>query len=45
MIGSDIDESIATEIGKIIGLDLPEIDRRQILWDTPRRVFDRMEQS
>ena len=45
MIGSDIDESIATEIGKIIGLDLPEIDRRQILWDTPRQVFDRVDPS
>lgn len=40
MIGSDIDSSIATEIGKIIELELPEAERRQILWDTPRRVFD-----
>jgi predicted TIM-barrel fold metal-dependent hydrolase len=40
MIGSDVDESVEVEIGKIVALDRPSEDRRQILWDTPRRVFD-----
>jgi predicted TIM-barrel fold metal-dependent hydrolase len=40
MIGSDIDESLAAEVGKILELTIPEAERRQILWDTPRRVFD-----
>lgn len=40
MAGSDLFESTAIEIDKIIGLPLSLEDRRAILWDTPRRVFD-----
>lgn len=40
MAGSDLPESAAIELGKIIGLPIDEATRRQILWDTPRRLFD-----
>jgi len=40
MIGSDLPESRQTELRKIAELQIPEADRRQILWDTPRRVMD-----
>lgn len=40
MIGSDLPESLSTEIGKILTLERSEDDRRQILWETPRRLFD-----
>lgn len=40
MIGSDLPESVETEIGKIIGLDVPDSDKRNILNETGCRVFD-----
>lgn len=40
MIGSDVDESLAVELGKIAALHRSEEERRQMLWDTPRRLFD-----
>lgn len=40
MIGSDLPESRQTEIGKIAVLAIPEADKRRILWETARRVFD-----
>lgn len=40
MIGSDLPESRQTELRKIADLPIPETERRQILWDTPRRVLD-----
>ena len=39
MAGSDIPESLDTEIGKIFSLNLMPEQRRAILWDTPCRVF------
>ncbi len=41
MIGSDIPSSAGTELGKIVELEVPNEVKRQILWETPRRVFDR----
>jgi len=40
MAGSDLPESAAVELGKIV--DLPETAavRQAILWETPRRLFD-----
>ena len=40
MIGSDLPESLETEVGKIMGLTIPEDARRDILWNTASRVFD-----
>jgi predicted TIM-barrel fold metal-dependent hydrolase len=40
MIGSDIPSSVATELGKIVDLDISDEAKRQVLWETPRRVFD-----
>jgi len=40
MAGSDVPESLETELGKIFTLELDEAGRREILWNTPRRVFD-----
>jgi predicted TIM-barrel fold metal-dependent hydrolase len=40
MIGSDLPESRQTELRKIAELRVSETERRQILWDTPRRVLD-----
>jgi predicted TIM-barrel fold metal-dependent hydrolase len=40
MIGSDLPESRQTELRKITDLRISETERRQILWDTPRRVLD-----
>ena len=40
MIGSDLPESAATEIGKIVELKIPKKFKRDILWTTPRRLFD-----
>ena len=40
MIGSDLPESTATEIGKIIDLKLSKKFKRDILWNTARRLFD-----
>ena len=39
MAGSDLPESLETEIGKIIGLDVSVEDRRDMLWGTAARVF------
>jgi uncharacterized protein len=40
MAGSDLPESVEIEIGKILGLDTPDEVKRQILWKTPRLLFD-----
>ena len=40
MIGSDIPASVPTELGKIVELEISNEAKRQILWETPRRVFD-----
>ncbi len=40
MAGSDLPESIETEMHKVLYLNIPETDKRAILWDTPRRLFD-----
>jgi predicted TIM-barrel fold metal-dependent hydrolase len=39
MIGSDLPESAETEIGKILGLEVPAAARQQILWHTAQRLF------
>jgi predicted TIM-barrel fold metal-dependent hydrolase len=39
MIGSDLPENTGTETGKILTLDIPEADKRQILSQTASRVF------
>lgn len=39
MVGSDLPESVETEIGKILTLDVPEGDKRNMLNDTGCRVF------
>jgi predicted TIM-barrel fold metal-dependent hydrolase len=39
MIGSDLPESVETEIGKILSLGLDPEVTHAILWDTPARVF------
>jgi hypothetical protein len=39
MIGSDLPESVDTEIGKILTLDIPDSDKRNILHQTGCRVF------
>jgi predicted TIM-barrel fold metal-dependent hydrolase len=39
MIGSDLPESVGTEIGKIVTLDIPDADKRNILDETGCRVF------
>ncbi len=39
MIGSDLPESIETEIGKILTLDAPDSDKRNILNETGCRIF------
>lgn len=41
MVGADLPESLTSEMHKILGMDLPEATKRQILWDTPRLLFDR----
>ncbi len=40
MAGSDLPESVDVEMGKIVDLPIDEATRREILWTTPRRVFD-----
>ena len=40
MIGSDLPESLETEIGKIIGLKIPDPDKRSILGQTAFRLFN-----
>lgn len=39
MIGSDLPESLSTEIGKILSLEIPESDKRNILHATAGRLF------
>jgi predicted TIM-barrel fold metal-dependent hydrolase len=39
MIGSDLPESVDTEIDKIIGLDCAERMKQDILWETANRLF------
>lgn len=39
MAGSDLPESVETEIGKIFSLEMSEADRRAILWETGARLF------
>jgi len=41
MIGSDLPQSVDSEIGKILGLGIDDEAKRDILWRTGRRVFDR----
>jgi predicted TIM-barrel fold metal-dependent hydrolase len=40
MAGSDLPESVDTELGKILTLDAPDTVKRDILWNTARRVLD-----
>lgn len=40
MIGSDLPQSVDTEIGKILGMEIDPEAKRDILWRTGRRVFD-----
>jgi predicted TIM-barrel fold metal-dependent hydrolase len=40
MIGSDLPENTAVEIGKILDLEAPEEARRDMLWGTAHRLFD-----
>ncbi len=42
MAGSDVPESAAIEMAKIVDLNVAESIRREILWQTPRRLFDQM---
>lgn len=42
MAGADLPESLETEMHKLLPLEIPEPDKRAILWETPRRVFDGM---
>jgi predicted TIM-barrel fold metal-dependent hydrolase len=39
MIGSDLPESAETEIGKILGLEIPAEAKQDILWNTARQLF------
>jgi predicted TIM-barrel fold metal-dependent hydrolase len=39
MIGSDLPENLETEIGKILTLDVPELDKRNILYETAAGIF------
>lgn len=39
MIGSDLPENMAVEIGKVLDLEVPEGARREMLWGTACRVF------
>ncbi len=39
MIGSDLPESLETELGKVLGLEVEEAVRRDILWNTADRLF------
>jgi len=40
MAGADLPESLQTELHKILTLEIPAEDKRAILWQTGRRVFD-----
>ncbi len=39
MAGSDLPESVETEIGKILTLPIAAAEKRAILWETPTEVF------
>lgn len=39
MIGSDLPESVDTEISKIIGLPVTDDQKREVLWSTAARLF------
>jgi predicted TIM-barrel fold metal-dependent hydrolase len=39
MAGSDLPESVETEIGKIFTVSMSEEDRGKILWETGARLF------
>ncbi len=39
MAGSDLPESTAAEMGKIVDLEIPAEAKRQILWETAERLF------
>jgi uncharacterized protein len=39
LIGSDLPENAEAEIGKILGLPVPEADKHNILWHTAERLF------
>ena len=39
MAGSDLPESVETEIGKILTLPIADAAKRAILWETPARLF------
>jgi predicted TIM-barrel fold metal-dependent hydrolase len=39
MIGSDLPENLDIEMGKIIGLPIPEEEKRDILYGTANAVF------
>jgi predicted TIM-barrel fold metal-dependent hydrolase len=43
MAGSDLPDSIVAEMTKILTLDIPAESRRDILWNTARRLFDGLE--
>ncbi|HYZ83334.1 MAG TPA: hypothetical protein VE621_02985, partial [Bryobacteraceae bacterium] len=40
MIGSDLPESIETEMGKIVRMPISAEDRQMILWGTAAALFD-----
>ena len=40
MVGSDLPESLDTELGKVLGLDIPAEQKRSILFGTAAAVFD-----
>ena len=40
MIGSDLPASVETEMSKIIGLEIPDQQKWDILWNTAARLFD-----
>jgi predicted TIM-barrel fold metal-dependent hydrolase len=39
LIGSDLPESLSTEIGKVLELAIPDSDKDEILWRNPCRLF------
>lgn len=40
MIGSDLPQNAEAELNKILQLPVSEEFKRQVLWDTPRKLFD-----
>ncbi|HYO80669.1 MAG TPA: amidohydrolase family protein, partial [Bryobacteraceae bacterium] len=39
LIGSDLPESVAAEIDKVIGLKVQDVVKRDILWNTAEKLF------